>query len=91
MHFVYVLFSHRDKKLYVGYTTDLDERLKRHSAGNVIATQNRLPLEHIYHECYQSSVEAKRREKYLKGGNGREQLKIQLFETLQRLGYLFRY
>ena len=91
MYYVYVLFSHKDKKLYVGYTTDFDERLKRHFSGNVTATQNRLRLEHIYHECYQSSAEAKRREKYLKGGNGREQLKIQLSETLQRLGYLFRY
>jgi putative endonuclease len=88
MYYVYVLISHKDKKLYVGYTEDLKARLKRHESGYVPATQKRLPLELIYYEAYKTSTEAKRRAKYLKGGNGRAQLKIQIETTLKERGYL---
>lgn len=76
MYFVYVFISLKDRKLYIGYTSNLDERIVRHHAGNVPATSLRQPLELIYYEAFKSSEEAKRREKYLKGGNGRAQLKV---------------
>ncbi|MBI2484816.1 GIY-YIG nuclease family protein [Candidatus Uhrbacteria bacterium] len=87
MFFVYVLFSFKDHRLYVGYTEDLEARMKKHLQGLVPATQQRLPLQLIYYEAYPTMFEAKRREKYLKGGNGRAQLKRQLSETLVRIGY----
>ncbi len=87
MYFVYVLISIKDRKLYIGYAADLEKRIKRHNSGYVTATKNRLPLELIYYEAYKTSVEAKRREKYLKGGNGRAQLKIQINEMLKHYKY----
>lgn len=89
MFFVYVLFSHCDRKLYVGYTTDLSRRMMEHQDGLVPSTKDRRPLEQIYYEAYQSEVEAKRREKYLKGGNGRAVLKQQIPFTLKRHQYKF--
>ena len=90
MFYVYVLLSDKDRKLYVGLTSDLRERIRKHKSGRVPSTVNRLPVRLIYYECYMMEFEAKRRELYLKGGNGREQLKIQISETLKKFGYRFR-
>jgi putative endonuclease len=90
MYYIYVLFSHKDRRLYVGYTNDLKRRVIEHKAGYSKSTKDRRPLSLIYYECYLDSFEAERREKYLKGGNGRDQLKTQLSETLRRLGYKYR-
>lgn len=89
MFFVYVLFSLRDRKLYVGFTTNLERRMDEHQRGNVPSTRERLPLKLIYYEAYLTRSEAERRERYLKGGNGRQQLKIQLEGTLKDCGYKY--
>ncbi len=88
-YYVYVLFSIKDKKLYVGYTQNIQKRFSEHVQGKVPSTWNRQPLELIYYEVYTNPAEAKRREKYLKGGNGRAQLKRQLYLTLKKLGYKY--
>ena len=85
MFFTYVLYSRKDGKLYIGYSSDVLERFKRHCAGEVLATKHRRPVELIYYEAYLTEDEARRREKYLKGGNGRMQLKAQLEATFKRL------
>jgi putative endonuclease len=87
MYFVYTLFSKKDHKLYVGYTNNLKRRIKEHQSGKVEATIHRLPIVLIYYESYLRWSDAHRREKYLKGGNGRAQLKIQLQDIFKSLGY----
>lgn len=89
MFFTYVLFSRKDGMLYVGSTKDLENRFKLHEAGDVKATSYRRPLKLIYYEAYLTEKEARRREEYLKGGNGRQQLKVQLKLTLKDLDYRF--
>ena len=78
MYFVYVLFSLKDFKLYIGFTYNLEKRIARHMMGKVIATKNRLPLKLIYYEAYVEKKDAKGREKFLKGGSGHKYLKKQL-------------
>lgn len=90
MHYVYVLFSEVDRMLYVGSTKDLRKRWKDHCAGRADATKDRRPLRVIYYEAYPTQYEAERREKYLKGGNGRGQLKKQLSVTLEKVNYRFK-
>jgi putative endonuclease len=90
MHYVYVLFSEIDRMLYVGSTKDLRKRWKDHCAGRADATKDRRPLRVIYYEVYLTQYEAGRREKYLKGGNGRGQLKKQLSVTLEKVNYRFK-
>lgn len=85
--FVYVLFSLKDKLLYIGFTTNLPLRLTEHNSGRVISTKNRRPLELIYHEVFINKVDAKKREVFLKSGFGRNQLKKELASTLTKLGY----
>ena len=86
-YFVYVLFSLKDKKLYIGYTTNLELRLIEHNSGRATSTKNRRPLELIYYEVFINKVDAKSREVFLKSGFGRGQLKKALGKTLLELGY----
>ena len=84
---VYVLFSLKDKKLYIGYTTNLDLRLKEHNSGRVTSTKNRRPFKLIYHEVFINKEDAKAREVFMKSGFGRNELKKALKRTLTKLDY----
>ncbi len=90
MFYVYILFSEKDKKLYTGFSPDLKSRITAHQKGFVKATKHRRPLRLIYYESYFSELDARRREKYLKGGNGREQMKQQLKDVFKKIKYNFR-
>ena len=37
--FVYVLYSEKSSRYYVGHTADIDKRLKRHNSGMVPSTR----------------------------------------------------
>ncbi|MFA6131790.1 MAG: GIY-YIG nuclease family protein [Patescibacteria group bacterium] len=86
-YFVYVLLSLKDRRLYTGFTTDLDRRMKEHNEGTTKSTKNRRPFVLLYYEVYRTEQEAKKREKFLKGGNGRAALKQQLNLTLKNFAY----
>ena len=65
-HTVYVLRC-RDGSYYIGHTTDVAERLKRHNAGRGPAyTAARLPVELVYFQELLSMDAAVRRETQLK-------------------------
>lgn len=65
-YFVYILLSHKDNKLYVGCTHDLEQRLKDHNRGKVSATKLRRPFVRIYYEEFQDKTIAFNRERFLK-------------------------
>lgn len=87
MFYVYILFSEKDRQLYTGFSPDLKGRIKKHNNGYVLATKNRRPLKLIYYEAYFREIDARRREKYLKGGKGKTELKIQLRTVLEDFDY----
>lgn len=89
MFYTYVLFSLKDRKLYIGSTANLQNRFKRHNSGEVISTKYRRPLKLIFYEVFLTSAEAKSREVYLKSGAGRKNLYQMLKVTLKRLNYEF--
>ncbi len=66
MFYVYILRSKKDKKLYIGYTSDLLKRLKEHNSGLVESTRPRVPLRCVYYEAYTSKDDARKREHSLK-------------------------
>jgi len=84
MFIVYVLRSLKDKKLYVGFTDDLDRRVKEHNDGKNISTKGRKPFELIFYEGLPTLEEVVEREKFYKSGRGREVLKKILFVSLPR-------
>jgi len=90
MYYVYILQSNKDKKLYIGSAPDLRKRIEKHNKGYVLATKNRRPLKLIYYEGYISQRDAKRREMFLKGGKGHEELKVQLEDSFKKISYKHR-
>lgn len=75
MHFIYILQSLKDRRTYVGYSHDVQNRLARHNAGQVPAIQNRRPLKLIFSESFETEKEAKQRELYWKSGASRRKMK----------------
>jgi putative endonuclease len=69
-HYVYVLRSLKDGRLYTGYTTNLKDRLQDHNAGHTKSTRNRRPLELVYSERFESKKEAMERERFFKTPEG---------------------
>jgi putative endonuclease len=53
-------------------TTNLDERLHQHNSGFNKSTKPYKPFRLIYTEEYESSIEARTREKQLKTGAGKD-------------------
>ena len=66
MFWVYILYSHKDKNLYVGQTNSLEDQIKRHEMGYIQATKCRRPLECIYTEKFDTRRKSMEREKFLK-------------------------
>jgi len=83
MHYVYVLKSLKDKKLYIGCTKDLKKRLSLHNKEQVLATRSRKPLTVIFYEAFNNHRDARRQELFYKSGYGREVLKGKLKNSFQ--------
>ena len=81
-YYVYVLFSYRDRKLYIGFTTDLKKRLQGHARGDVESTRRRRYLKLLHYEYFIDEDDAKAREVFLKSGYGHRQLRDILKRTL---------
>jgi len=66
MAFMYILYSSRLYKYYVGACTDLERRLYEHSIGHSKFTSTGIPWELMYKEEFASLPEAKKRELAIK-------------------------
>ncbi len=66
MFTVYVLKSISADWFYVGMTTDFDRRLSDHNRGYNLSTKSKAPFLVIFTEVYNTSLEARKREKFLK-------------------------
>jgi putative endonuclease len=75
MFIVYAIKSESRNYIYVGMTQNLENRLKRHNGGFEKTTKPYKPFFLIYQETLATRAEARKREKYLKSGIGKEFLK----------------
>jgi putative endonuclease len=80
-----VLYSLKDGNLYIGYSSDVFQRLEQHNAGENASTKFRRPLKLIFYEAYLYKEDAIRREKYFKTSKGKRALKLMLKNTLDTL------
>ncbi|UTW67426.1 GIY-YIG nuclease family protein [bacterium SCSIO 12643] len=75
----YVLYSEKYDKIYVGYTSDLESRLRSH---NELATKGWTityrPWEVIYKEEFSTRSKAMKREKELKSSRGRHFIRTKI-------------
>jgi|SRR3989338_589663 len=81
---VYVLLSQKDNNFYIGYTTNLHQRLTSHIQGNSKATEPRRPFTLLFCEYYLSKHDATRREKYFKTTIGKKVLRLMLKDSLAK-------
>ena len=70
MWFVYILKC-SDGLKYVGCTSDINARMKRHQGGGVWSTSKRLPVELVTYIAFTNRYKAFELERYLKSGSGR--------------------
>ena len=74
-YYLYILQSLKDKKLYVGVTKNVGERLRQHNEGITPSTRYRRPFILIHTEPYPDKSVALKREKYLKSLAGTNEKK----------------
>jgi putative endonuclease len=67
---VYILFSEKVKKYYIGQTRNIVLRLMRHNQGKSKSTKYGIPWKLVYREECCSRTEAVRREKLIKSYKG---------------------
>ncbi|MAO63802.1 MAG: endonuclease [Balneola sp.] len=73
MFTVYTLYSPKYDKIYVGYTSNLEQRLLSHNKlGKKGWTIKYRPWELVFTEAFETKKEAMMREKQLKSAKGRE-------------------
>ena len=66
MHYVYLLKSKKNGRLYTGFTDDLRQRVEDHNSGKSSYTKNNRPYVLMYYEAYASRDDAQKRERSLK-------------------------
>jgi putative endonuclease len=73
MFIVYVLYSEKHNKMYIGYTSNIEQRLLSHNElGTKGYTLRYRPWKLIYTESFLLKLDAMKREKQLKSAKGRE-------------------
>lgn len=85
MFYFYILQSIPTKKLYLGYTPNLKERLKSHNSGENKATKPYIPYELLYYSAFKNQKDALNCEKYFKTTAGWKRLHLMLENTLTKL------
>ena len=66
MPYTYVLYSEKLQKFYVGYCINIESRLVEHNLGQSKFTSRGVPWRLVYQEFFENSIDAKRRERYIK-------------------------
>ena len=70
LYYVYVLQSLKDHRYYIGFTTDVEARLRFHNAGLQRSTRDRIPFRLVLYEAFATKEEALKREKQIKSWKG---------------------
>ena len=69
MHYVYILRLNNNK-FYIGYSSNLKQRIKDHNRGIVKATKGLRPLKLVYYSAFSDKYKATSFEIYLKSSSG---------------------
>lgn len=83
MYITYVLFSEKFDKIYIGMTSNLEQRFLSHNElSNKGWTKNFRPWKIVHTEEFVLKSDAVKREKQLKSYKGREYIRKEILGTL---------
>ncbi|HNW09466.1 MAG TPA: GIY-YIG nuclease family protein [bacterium] len=85
MYYVYILFSGKLGKKYIGFTSNLKKRMLYHNSGKSCYTCKGIPWKLVYYEVFRSEIDARKEEFFLKSGRGRERISFLLKDTLNSM------
>lgn len=74
MYYVYMLYSAVVDRYYVGQTSNLEDRIKRHNQGRSKYTKSGIPWNLVYKEGFETRSDAKKKESKVKQSENREDL-----------------
>ncbi|MFH1286961.1 MAG: GIY-YIG nuclease family protein [Candidatus Magasanikbacteria bacterium] len=86
MYFVYVISSNVRKYIYVGITNNTQRRIGEHQKGKEKTTRPYRPFSILHIEVFSTRIEARKREKYLKSGSGKEWIKRNFLSSGGEIG-----
>ena len=66
MFYVYILYSEKCGRYYVGFASDVDARLLRHNSGMVTATKNCRPYKICASKAFPEELDARKEELRIK-------------------------
>jgi putative endonuclease len=72
MFFIYIIYSSKWDKYYVGSCNDLEIRMLQHNGGRNISTKHGVPWVLKYSESFTTRAEAMQREKEIKNKKSRK-------------------
>ena len=75
MFYVYAIKSETRNYTYIGLSENVTRRLGEHNSGKNKTTKPYRPFRLVLTEQFETRAEARKREKYLKSGVGREYIK----------------
>jgi putative endonuclease len=84
MFHVYILHSEKLNKYYIGSTSNIEDRLRRHNSGRNTYTKTGLPWKLVYQEDFDTKSGAVLREMEIKKKKSRLYIEA-LIEQAQRL------
>ena len=71
MYYVYLIQSEsQPDQRYIGFTTDLKQRLTTHNSGNSTHTSKYRPWKLVTYHAFSDKLKAQEFERYLKSGSG---------------------
>jgi len=83
MFYVYLIQSEVDSSFYIGYTSNLELRIKQHNNGESIYSRRKKPWKLVYSEELENKTSALKRERFLKKQKNKD-FYYQLIKTLDR-------
>ena len=72
VYFVYILYSEKTDRYYIGSTSDIDKRLLKHNLGGTASTRPGRPWKIVYTETLDTKTDALKREKDIKKKKSRK-------------------
>ena len=83
MFYVYLIQSEVDASFYIGYTSNLELRIKQHNNGESTYSRRKKPWKLVYSEELENKTSALKREKFLKKQKNKD-FYYQLIKSLDR-------